>query len=512
MMRQKTEGTSTVDETIMRKAYRATDVLTAVAEELKEGRADRLLHKAAAGLAVICAEELATRCGNVYGRQVALLVGTGNNGADALLAGVRLRRRGVVVDALLVGDRAYEPGLGELTRLGGYVVAAGDSASAKSALDRADLVVDGIIGESGTGGLYGYAAELAAAIPPSTPVIAVDIPSGVEPDTGEIHGPHIKADITVTFAAWKAATFLPPASYAAGRLRFVSVGLPPIPAEPIVRRLGDRGIAERWPVPTTTSHKYLRGVLGVVAGSDTYPGAAVLAVIGAKQAGAGIIRYIGPPRVTGHVLTEVPEAVPGIGQVQTWLLGSGVEDDAEQDRAIDTALNSGLPCVVDAGALEACVRRRMAGERSAPADRILLTPHAGELARILGWLGHDVRRDEVEARPAYFGLEVARAVDATILVKGATTLIVRPDGMIASQAEAPPWLATAGAGDVLAGIAGALMSGGVDAFDAGEMAAFIHGRAAAEAHRSHGGGPITASSVAHVAPNVIGAALAAREG
>ncbi|WP_253815721.1 bifunctional ADP-dependent NAD(P)H-hydrate dehydratase/NAD(P)H-hydrate epimerase [Nocardia amikacinitolerans] len=438
-------------------------------------------------------------------------VGTGHNGADALLAGVRLRRRGVRVDALLIGDHAYEPGLRQLSAAGGRVIAASETDTAIGALEAADLIVDGIIGESGTGGLTGYAAKLVAAIPSRAQVVAVDLPSGVEPDSGETHGTHVRADITVTFAAWKACTFLPPASNACGELRFVDVGLPRISTEPIVRRLTDRGVANRWPIPATNSHKYLRGVLGVVAGSDIYPGAAVLAVMCAKQAGAGIVRYVGPDRVTGHVLTEVPEAVPGVGQVQAWLLGSGVEDDAEQDHAIGVALTSGLPCVVDAGALEAFVRHHDASEHASGADRVLLTPHAGEMARILGWLGRDVSRAEVEARPAHFGLMVARAVDATVLVKGATTIAVRPDGLIASQAEAPSWLATAGAGDVLAGIAGALMSGGIDAFDAGEMAAFIHGRAARLAHHARGGGPITASSVAEATPTAIGAVLAARQ-
>jgi len=198
--------------------------------------------------------------------------------------------------------------------------------------------------------------------------------------------------------------------------------------------------------------------------------------------------------------------VPGIGQVQAWLLGSGVEDDEDQDKAIDEALTSGLPCVVDAGALEACVQRRLNGERAAGADRILLTPHAGEVARIMGWLGQPTKRADIEARPLHYGHAIARTLDVTVLVKGPTTIIVDPSGFAASQSEAPPWLATAGAGDVLAGLAGALMAAGVSALDAGEFAAHVHGRAAAHASRAHGGGgPITASAVANAMPEVIGA-------
>ncbi|PKV79347.1 hydroxyethylthiazole kinase-like uncharacterized protein yjeF/hydroxyethylthiazole kinase-like uncharacterized protein yjeF [Nocardia fluminea] len=489
-------------------AYRAADLLATVAAELdRQGPPDRLLRRAAAGLANICAEELDQRTGGIYGRRVAMLVGTGNNGADALLAGVRLQRRGVHVDAILVGDTAYEPGIRAL----GRVIGVDNIEAADEAISRADLIVDGIIGESGVGPLRGRAAELVAAIPTLTPVIAVDLPSGVDPDTGEVNGPHVKADVTVTFSAAKGCVLMPPGAYAVGSLRMVDVGLPPVTGDPIACRLGDAEIAARWPVPQRTSHKYTRGVLGVVAGSDAYPGAAVLAVMGAVQSGvAGITRFVGPPAVTAQVLSAVPEAVPGIGRVQAWLLGSGVEDDDEQDHAIDTALASGLPCVVDAGALEALVAHRKAGNRTASADQVLLTPHAGEMARIMGWLGKEVPRAEVEARPRHYGVEIARAFEVTVLVKGATTLIARPDGLVASQAEAPPWLATAGAGDVLAGIAGALLAAGLDAFDAGEMAAFIHGRAAALAHQRRGGGPLTATAVADATPEAIGQLLEAR--
>ncbi|TLG13809.1 bifunctional ADP-dependent NAD(P)H-hydrate dehydratase/NAD(P)H-hydrate epimerase [Nocardia cyriacigeorgica] len=491
-------------------AYPSSDVQRAVAKQLETGRPDRLLRKAAAGLATIAANQLERRYGSVYGRRVTMLVGTGNNGADALLAGVRLRLRGVRVDAVLTGAAAYEPGVRQLLSARGRVIPGADTSAGTASLRTADLILDGIVGESGQAGLRGAAAELVAAIPPRTPVIAVDLPSGVDPDTGEIRGPHVRADLTVTFGEWKGCLLLPPAAHAAGKLAFVSVGLPKLEAEPTVRRLGASDLAARWPVPPRVAHKYTRGVLGIVAGSDRYPGAAVLAVLGAVESGAaGIARFIGPDSVTAQVLAAVPEAVPGIGQVQAWLLGSGVEDDELQDKAIDKALGSGQPCVVDAGALEACVRRRLDGERPSNADSILLTPHAGELARMMGWLGRPTERAEVEARPLHYGRELARALEVTVLVKGPTTIIVGPRGVVASQAEAPPWLATAGAGDILAGIAGALMAAGLNALDAGELAAFVHGRAAMVAHRARGGGPLTARAVGHALPTVVGELLGA---
>ena len=485
----------------------------AVSRVLTRSRSDdTLIRKAAAGLAVVCAEVLRERTGGVNGRRVVLLVGTGNNGADALVAGVHLRRRGAKVDALLMGADAYRPGLTALNASHGTMIDARSDAgrtAGRSALALADLVVDGIVGERGAGGLRAPADELVAAIPPGVPVVAVDLPSGVDPDSGEVSGPHVRADVTVTFGSLKPCLLLPPASHAAGRLVFVDVGLAgELPTEPLVRRLSPYGVAARWPVPARTDHKYTRGVLGVVAGSDTYPGAAVLAALGAVRAGVGIVRYVGPRRVTDHVLMAVPEAVPGLGRVQAWLLGSGVESDAEQDSAISQALDSGLPCVVDAGALEECVRSRAAGSRPVGADGILMTPHAGELARMLDMLGHGVKRSEVEDRPMFHALWLAREVEATVLLKGSTTLIASPAGHLLSQSDGPSWLATAGSGDVLAGIAGALMASGVGAMDAGAMAALVHGLAGA---RASGGGPIAASGIAEATPATIADLLSLTE-
>lgn len=486
-------------------AYASADVRAAVAEELRYGRPDRLLDKAAAGLAVICAEQLKQHYGGVYGRRVVLLVGTGNNGADALLAGVLLRRRGVRIDAILTGESAYLPGIRKLTAARGNFIYSRDITHAKNAVCNADLIVDGIVGESGVGGLRGFAGELVTEIPREKLVIAVDLPSGVDPDCGEISGQHVRADMTVVFGAWKPCLLLPPASDAAGKLRFVDVRLPAMTAKPLVRRLGAREISASWPVPDRNAHKYSRGVVGIIAGSRQYPGAAVLAALGAVQSGAaGITRFIGPDTVTAHVLNAVPEIVPGKGPVDAWLLGSGVTDDPEQDRAIESALHSGLPCVVDAGALHACVQARRANTGLAPADRLVLTPHLGELARMLEWIDQPATPADIAANPRHYGIQVARALDATTLIKGPVTLIVRPDGLTASQNQAPAWLATAGAGDVLAGILAALLAAGLCAFDAAELAAYIHGRAATHSHGQNHAGPLTASAVAHALPAVIG--------
>ncbi|MFI2270370.1 bifunctional ADP-dependent NAD(P)H-hydrate dehydratase/NAD(P)H-hydrate epimerase [Micromonospora aurantiaca (nom. illeg.)] len=467
------------------------------------------MDKAAARLAVVCVDLLRERRGGVNGRRVVLLVGPGNNGGDALLAGARLRQRGVRVDALLVGKRAHGRGLAALTSAGGNVIDASTDvgfAQALSTLADAELVMDGIVGISGSSGLRAPAGALVEGIPVGAVVVAVDLPSGVDPDSGETPGPHVHADVTVSFGALKPCLLLPPAAHAAGRVVEVSVGIESgLPAQPVVRRLTSAGVAARWPVPGRSAHKYTRGVLGVVAGSDAYPGAAVLAVAGAVRAGVGIVRFVGPAGVTDHVLRAVPESVPGWGRVQAWLLGSGVESDPGQDEAIDRALDSGLPCVVDAGALAACVSRRAGGTRPVAANNLLLTPHAGELARMLELLGHRVTRAEVEARPLHHVLWLAGEADATVLLKGPTTLIADPQGVVSSQHDGPAWLATAGSGDVLAGIAGALMATGVEAMDAGAMAAHVHGRAGG---RASSGGPIAAGDIATATPATVAEMLA----
>lgn len=495
-------------------AHSVEDVRAAEQAALATVPEGALMQRAAAALAVVCAKVLRSgtadrghaagpAAGRVTGRRVTLLVGSGDNGGDALWAGARLAARGALVTAVLTGSRAHPGGLAALRAAGGLAIDVGP-AEARAAVAAADLVVDGLVGLGGRPGLRPVAAELVAAIAPGTPVVAVDLPSGVDARTGELPGPHVRADVTVTFGGGKPCLLLPPASVAAGRVETVDLGFGAwLPAEPLVERLGTADLARSWPVPDAAADKYRRGVLGVVAGSAGYPGAAVLAVSGALRAGVGMIRYVGPRDVTDAVRSAWPEVVAGTGRVQAWLLGSGVVPEAEDDQpaAVAAALESGQPCVVDAGALPVLVthleQERDDGAEQAEVEdrsaRLLLTPHAGELARLLGALGGPVEREDVERRPYAHAHAAARLTGATVLLKGPTTLVVRPDGRARSQAEAPPWLATAGAGDVLAGIAGALLASGLDAFDAGALAALVHGLAAQEAS---GGAPIVAGDVA----------------
>jgi hydroxyethylthiazole kinase-like uncharacterized protein yjeF len=301
-------------------------------------------------------------------------------------------------------------------------------------------------------------------------------------------------------------------------VRVIDLGFgPDLPDRPQVERLDADDIARLWPVPAAGADKYRRGVLGVVAGSAGYPGAAVLAVSGALRTGVGMIRYLGPRDATAAVRAAWPEVVAGTGRVQAWLLGPGVspEVDDDQPAAIAAALEADEPCLLDAGALAVLVQH-LRNERDARvahaevpdrSDRLLLTPHAGELARLLTDLsetGEQVQRAEVEREPYRYAQRAAAQTGATVLLKGATTLVVRPDGRARSQAEAPSWLATAGAGDVLAGIAGALLASGLSPFDAGAVAAYVHGKAAAAASE---GGPIVSGDVANQIRATVAAVL-----
>jgi ADP-dependent NAD(P)H-hydrate dehydratase / NAD(P)H-hydrate epimerase len=418
-----------------------------------------LMQRAAGALAARCARLLA----GPYGARVVLLVGGGDNGGDALYAGARLARRGARVDAVLVvPDRAHGGGLRALRAAGGRAVLAPD---ADVLLRRADLVVDGLLGIGGHGGLRGDAVPLAdTARETAGLVVAVDLPSGVEPDTGEVVGPHVRADVTVTFGTRKVAHVVDPAAAASGYVVDVDIGLAPLLPAPAVEVLESVDVAGRLPLPGRTSDKYSRGVVGVAAGSPSYAGAAVLATGGAVRGGAGMVRYAGTGSAADLVRARWPETVVAEGRVQAWTVGSGLGSGEDTAAAVGRALADDVPVLVDADGLAHLP------DRVGP--RVLLTPHAGELARMLG-----VSRSDVEARRLRHAREAARRWDACVLLKGATTVVVAPDGRIRANPTGTPVLATAGSGDVLAGLGGAMLAGGLDPLEAGSLAAYVHGLA-----------------------------------
>lgn len=476
----------------MRTAYRVETVRAAESALLARLPEGTLMGRAAAGLAAACAELLRARAGR--GRRAAgrvvLLVGGGDNGGDALFAGARLARRGVGVTALLLApDHAHPAGLAALRTAGGRALAVADTApgALTALLARAPLALDGITGIGGRGGLRPAAAELAERVRAAgVPVVAVDLPSGVDADTGEVHGPVLPATLTVTFGTRKPALLIDPAREHAGEVRLVDIGLGPLlPAEPEVAALTPAEVAALLPRPTGESDKYRRGVLGVAAGSARYPGAAVLTVGGALHGGVGAVRYAGPAR--DAVLARYPETLVSsgtpaeAGRVQAWAAGSGLGDHPAAARVVDEVLAADVPLLLDADGLRGLDPARVRA-RSAPT---LLTPHAGEAAALLG-----VGRERVESRRLASVRELAQRFGATVLLKGSTTLVADPAGPVLVNETGTPWLATAGSGDVLSGLAGALLAGGLAAREAGAVAAHLHGLAGRAAAV-----PPTASSV-----------------
>ncbi|WP_103504451.1 bifunctional ADP-dependent NAD(P)H-hydrate dehydratase/NAD(P)H-hydrate epimerase, partial [Streptomyces sp. SM14] len=359
-------------------------------------------------------------------------------------------------------------------------------------LARAALVLDGITGIGGRGGLRPEAAELVrTAAGAGAPVVAVDLPSGVDADTGEVEGEAVTADVTVTFGAYKPGLLIDPGRSRAGVVRLVDIGLGPELAgvEPVARARHHHEIAALLPVPGPESDKYRRGVVGVAAGSEQYPGAAVLAVSGALRGGAGAVRYVGPP--ADAVLARHPEVLVGAGRVQAWVAGPGFGDAPEARERLAAALGDGVPTVVDADGL------RMLGPVPGAGTRgpLVLTPHAGEAAALLG-----VARADVEASRLASVRRLARETGATVLLKGSTTLIAAPPGeedagggpgpgragghrrqdpldggTVLVNPNGTGWLATAGSGDVLAGLIGSLLAAGLAPVDAAATGAYLHG-------------------------------------
>ncbi|MFF4941443.1 NAD(P)H-hydrate dehydratase [Streptomyces rubiginosohelvolus] len=473
----------------MRRAYSVETVRAAEAALMQRLPEGALMQRAAAGLAAACGD-LLRRNGRVYGSRVLLLVGSGDNGGDALYAGARLARRGAGVRALLLApDRAHPGGLAAFRAAGGQVVDGPDG------LGVLDLVVDGITGIGGRGGLREDATELVHTVTRDrTPVISVDLPSGVEADTGEVHGEAVRADATVTFGTYKPGLLIDPAAEHAGALRLVDIGLgPELPEPPDLEALQYADVAALLPVPGAESDKYRRGVVGVVAGSERYPGAAVLAVAGALRGGAGAVRYVGPG--ADAVIARFPEALvhagppSKAGRVQAWVVGPGLGDGRQAEAAVADVLAADVPVLVDADGLR-LLDAETVRTRTAPT---VLTPHAGEAAALLG-----TAREEVESGRLTAVRELAARYRATVLLKGSTTLIAEArDTPVRVNPTGTAYLATAGSGDVLSGLTGSLLAAGLAPRDAASVGAYLHGLAARHASD---GAPVSAQDVADGIP------------
>ncbi|BCB81436.1 NAD(P)H-hydrate dehydratase [Phytohabitans flavus] len=473
----------------MRRAWRVSDVRAAEEALMRTLPEGVLMRRAAAGLARRCALLLAER-GGVYGARVLLLVGPGNNGGDALYAGTHLARRGVAVSALLLApERVHEGGLAALQQAGGRVV---------DAVPRdLDLAVDGIVGLGGSGGLR-PAAEAAVRLLQArgTTIVAVDVPSGVDVDTGALSGPVVRADVTVTFGCLKPALVVGPAAPYAGEVELVDIGLGPwLRADAALAVPEWPDIEEWWPRLEAASEKYTRGVVGIATGSAMYPGAAVLSVGGALAGPTGMVRYAGG--AASHVLRRYPsviatERVAEAGRVQAWVCGSGLGTGEAAATELRTVLATSVPVVLDADALTLLVNGSMTDQLRGRDAPTVVTPHDREFARLAGG---EPGADRVGA-----ALRLASSMNAVVLLKGDRTIVATPAGRAWANPTGTPALATGGTGDVLAGLLGSLLAAGVSPERAAVAAAYLHGLAGRDAARR---GPVTAPDVAAALSDVV---------
>lgn len=417
-----------------------------------------LMRRAAFGLAVATADELRRRSGGVAGRRICAVVGSGDNGGDALWAATFLRRRGAAASAILLNpEHTHAGALTAFRSVGGRVVT--------GLPDATDLVIDGVVGISGTGPLRPAAAAVFAVVDAAhVPVVAVDIPSGIDVHTGAISGPAVRAALTVTFGGLKPVHALADC----GRVQLVDIGLD-LPGSDLAG-LEAADVRRLWPVPGPHDDKYTQGVVGVLAGSPGYPGAAILCSGAAVATTSGMVRYAGS--AAAEVVSHWPEVVaasdaPSAGRVQAWVVGPGLGTDDSALTELTFALNSDLPAIVDADGLTLLARHpHLVTRREAPT---VLTPHAGEYARLAGQSPGEDRVAAARRLAEHFG--------ATVLLKGNVTVIAGPDRTYLNPAGGS-WAATAGSGDVLSGMIGALLASGVSPAEAAAAASFVHARAA----------------------------------
>jgi hydroxyethylthiazole kinase-like uncharacterized protein yjeF len=440
----------------MRHYYTGDEIREAEAPLLASLPDGGLMRRAAYGLATAIVRELILLTGGISGRRVCAVVGSGDNGGDALWASTFLRRRGVAAVAVLLNpERTHKAALAAFTRAGGRVVENVPAAT--------DLVIDGVVGISGSGPLRPNAAEVFAEV--SAPVVAVDIPSGIDAQTGGVDGPHVHASLTVTFGGLKPVHALGDC----GRVELVDIGLDLPPSDVLGFDAAD--VAARWPMPGPTDDKYTQGVTGILAGSATYPGAAVLCTGAAVAATSGMVRYAGSagPQVLSHWPEVIAaQSASASGRVQAWAVGPGLGTDDTGAAALWFALETDLPVIVDADALTILAAHPdLVTGRTAPT---VLTPHAGEFARLAGAPPGD---DRVAATR-----KLADRLGVTVLLKGNVTVIAEPGGPVYLNSAGQSWAATAGSGDVLSGMLGALLAAGLPAVEAAAAAAFVHARAA----------------------------------
>lgn len=481
-----------------------------------------LMENAARGIADVVASRFP------LWRRIVVVCGPGNNGGDGLAAARLLARRGRSVRVFTLRDPATYRGAGEVNakraRDAGLVLEALSAGRGVRALSKAaaeaDGVVDALFGTGLDRPLTGLAARAVSAINAAgRPVVAADVPSGLRSDTAVVRGVSVEAAVTVALAAPKVCHAFPPARRRCGEVVVHDIG---IPAAKLARQSHRLYLATAdavralLPPRDPAGHKGDFGRIAVVAGSRGKAGAAVLAARGALRGGAGTVTVFGPLPVGDAVVAVLPEAMTeSLASESGAVATEAVADLVGRLEAFDVAvIGPGLgtskgtvsvvrdvvgrldrPVVLDADGLNAFAEdvRRLA-RRRAPT---VLTPHPGEAARLLGTSSRAVQADRVAAARA-----LARRSRCSVLLKGEATLLATPDGRIVVNPTGTPLLATAGSGDVLAGLIGALIGGGLPVPDAAVAAAWLHGAAAEALGERLGDAGLLSHEVADLVPEV----------
>jgi ADP-dependent NAD(P)H-hydrate dehydratase / NAD(P)H-hydrate epimerase len=435
--------------------------------------------------------------GGVYGRRAVVVCGKGNNGGDGLVAARHLARWGmrVAVVAVEVPDELREPAATNAHRLPeqGLRAQAFTPRALERELARADIAVDAVFGT----GFRGVPEdEWAAAIDGinagGCPVVAVDIPSGVNGDTGAVEGEAVRADLTVTFGAPKVGAVLLPGAEFAGDVRVVDIGFPDdlVRADVFLTEPGD--VAATLPTREVDTHKRASGVLVVVAGSRDMTGAPAMIARAAGRMGAGLVVVAVPGSIlpvvqgssTESVYLPLPETADGtvtidalprvleaLERADAVAVGPGLTQHDDTSWFVRDLIRAApTPIVLDADGLNA-----FTGRASDIADRkadAVLTPHEGEFARLTGLTTRDLEANRLSVVRG-----LASTAGAVTLLKGSRTIVAAPDGTARINTTGGPFLATAGSGDVLTGVIGALLARGLDPADAASSGAYLHGLA-----------------------------------
>jgi NAD(P)H-hydrate epimerase len=459
-----------------------------------------LMERAGIGLARLAAQRA------VPGKPVRIVVGKGNNGGDGLVVARLLREEGREVDVLITGDPADLKGdaRANLERLAG----AGPEPFEASKLDGSGVIVDAMLGTGFEGEprepVKGAIAAINEQAERGTPVVACDVPSGVNATTGEIEGEAVRADATGTFHGAKIGLHVAPGTFRAGEDRVIEIGVPRGAPQPRQAGLITRRVRELVPHRPRDGSKFKSGVVVIAGGSKGLTGAPTMVALAAQRTGAGYVQVAVPQSAEQSLELRLLEAMTkgmpqnddgmhvadGASQVAEMaeragalVLGPGLgkgDDPGEFARALAQATDK--PLVIDADGLNAFAGsiEELAG-RDAPT---ILTPHAGELGRLL-----EEDSSEIERRRLHHASEAARRSGCVVLLKGDDTIVAQPgeNEPTAISPGATPALATAGTGDVLSGIVGALLSKGLGAFEAAAAGTLIHAYAGIEAADRIGG-------------------------